>query len=95
MLGLKLDKRINKRVTFSNIVYVDRKTLETIVIGSAGDLGPYEPGQVFLLRYSAPDEPGSYEVRVYFEDELVASALFEVNRTSNIGESVISRFFLA
>lgn len=44
------------------------------------DFGPFE-GQVFPFFDNplwVPDEPGTYEIRVYRDDEVVGSAVFEV-----------------
>lgn len=82
-LGLRLDSRLKTNITFSFITYFNRAIKESVIISSPADLGSHQPGQVFLLQYSAPGTPGSYEVKVYLEDKLAASALFEVSTTSN------------
>ena len=78
ILGLKLDERFKRSITFSNYTFFNTKTMESVIISSPGDLGPFELGQVFELQYSAPSEPGDYELRIYYEEKLVASALFKV-----------------
>jgi len=78
LIGIKLDKRFNSEITFSKVTLLHRETSEEVEIISH-DLGPFEPGQVFYLPYySVPSKQGIYEVRVYLNQKVIASALFEV-----------------
>jgi len=77
-IGLIIDERFDKTVTFSGCSILDTQTGEEETLRSADDLGPYEPGHIFSFSFTAPDEPGVYEIRLYYEDSLVASAPFEI-----------------
>jgi len=79
IIGLKINKQLKNNVTFSKVTLFNRETKNEVVVLSS-DLGPFEPGQAFYLPYYVvPNEKGSYEVRIYLDQEVVASALFEVS----------------
>jgi hypothetical protein len=81
-LGLVVGSQLKKNVTFSKYTFYSRGTGGETEIGSASDRGPFDPGSIRLVAFQqpwvVPDQPGIYEVRVYLEDEAVASAVFEV-----------------
>lgn len=82
-LGLSISSKVKANVTFSRFTYFNQDTGEEIEMGSPGDLMKvWEPGQVDLLAFDnpwqVPDESGNYQVRIYFDDTMIASAMFEV-----------------
>ena len=79
IIGIKIDKHLKDNVTFSKVTLFNRETMNEVVVLSS-DLGPFKPGQAFYLPYYAvPNEKGSYEIRIYLDQEVIASALFEVS----------------
>jgi len=83
-LGLRISSKIKANVIFSRFTYFNKETGEEIAVGSPSDLmRAWEPGQVDLLAFnnpwSVPEEPGEYRVRVYLDNEVIASARFEVS----------------
>lgn len=83
-LGLRISSKIEANVTFSRFTYFNKETGEEIEIGSPSDLmRAWEPGQVNLLAFNnpwpVPEEPGEYQVRVYLDNNVIASANFEVS----------------
>jgi hypothetical protein len=79
IIGLKINEKLKNNVTFSKVTLFNRETMDEVEVLSS-DLGPFEPGQAPYLPYFAvPNEKGSYEVRIYLDQEVVASALFEVS----------------
>jgi len=79
IIGIKIDEHLKNNVTFSKVTLFNRETMNEVVVISS-DLGPFEPGQApYLPYYAVPNEKGSYEVRIYIDQKVIASALFEVN----------------
>lgn len=87
-LGIKFAP--GKKVTFSKYTLLTKRTGEEVKIDwhqtglgvgvPASDLGPFE-GQAFPFfdnPLSVPREPGTYEIRAYLDDVVLASAVFEV-----------------
>jgi hypothetical protein len=82
-LGIVISKEVRNRVTFSKYTFYDKNTKrETDITSQLEDLGPFEPGQITLVAFShpwkVPEKPDTYEIRVYLEKRIVASALFDV-----------------
>ena len=82
-LGLRISSKIKANVKFSKFTYFNKETGEEIGIGSPSDLmRAWELGQVDLLAFNnpwpVPEEPGDYQVRIYLDNTVVASAMFEV-----------------
>ncbi|MFC1968788.1 serine protease, partial [Chloroflexota bacterium] len=83
-LGLRISSKIEANVTFSRFTYFNKETGEEIEVGSSSDLvRAWGPGQVNLLAFNnpwpVPDEPGEYQVGIYLDNKVVASARFEVS----------------
>jgi len=82
-LGLIMSKRPKEEITFSSYTFLNKATGEEVEIEATNELGPFEPGteQFVALQnpWPVPSEPGIYEVRIYQDDKLVASAVFEVS----------------
>jgi hypothetical protein len=82
-LGLRISDRIDKEVTFSRYAFLNEDTGEAVQAGSTDDLGPFQPGQKLLVAYDSPwpvpAVPGTYQLKVYLDDTVVASAIFEVS----------------
>ncbi|MDD5287997.1 MAG: S1C family serine protease [Dehalococcoidales bacterium] len=82
--GMRISSKIEEQVTFSRFTYFNKETGEEIDVGSSSDLMEvWESGQVGLLAFNnpwlVPDEPGEYQVRLYLDDAMIASARFEVS----------------
>ena len=81
-LGLIMSKRPKEKVTFSRYTFFNEATGEEVEIEDPDELGPFWPGteQFVALQnpWPVPSEPGMYEVRIYQDDKIVASAVFEV-----------------
>ncbi len=77
---LSINKNIENTVTFSRYTYVNIATRLETEIHSTKE--PWYPGQVGIINldnpWDVPDKPGEYEMRVYLEDSVVASARFRV-----------------
>ena len=82
LLGLIMSKRPKEKVTFSRYTFFNEATGEEVEIEDPDELGPFWPGteQFVALQnpWPVPSEPGMYEVRIYQDDKIVASAVFEV-----------------
>lgn len=83
-LGLRISDKIKEEVAFSGFTYFNRETGEETETGSPEDLsGVWEPGQLGLLAFNnpwpVPDEPGEYQVRIYLDNNIVASGVFKVS----------------
>ena len=74
--------QLKKSVTFSRYTFYNKETGEELEIGLPADLGPFASISWNLIAQSnpwlVPSEPGIYELRVYLDEKIVASALFEV-----------------
>ena len=82
-LGLRISDQIEKEVIFSNYAFINEDTGEEEQIGSTNDLGPFKPGQKLLVAFDnpwpVPSTPGTYKLKIYLDDSVVASAIFEVS----------------
>ena len=80
ILGISVENKTS--VEFSKYTFYNRGTKQEVKIDDAGDVGPFESGADVLIGFSnpwtVPDQSGTYEVRVYRDNELVAAAVFEV-----------------
>jgi len=82
-LGLRISERLETDITFSRYTLFNRDTGEEIEAGLPSDLGPFEPGQITLSAFQnpwmVPADPDNYELRIYLDDKVVASARFEIS----------------
>ncbi len=80
-LGLRISDRIEKEVTFSGYAFLNEDTGEEVRVGSTDDLGPFQPGQKLLIDnpWPVPPVPGTYKLKVYLDEAVVASAVFDVS----------------
>jgi hypothetical protein len=82
-LGLVMSKRLKEDVTFSRYTFFNKATGKEVEIEATNELGPFEPGAILEVAlqnpWPVPSEPGTYEVRIYLDDKVVASAVFEVS----------------
>jgi S1-C subfamily serine protease len=82
-LGLRISERLETDITFSRYTLFNRDTGEEVEAGLPGDLGPFEPGRATLAGFQnpwiLPADPGNYELRVYVDNTVIASARFEVS----------------
>jgi len=83
-LGLVFNKSSDEEINLSRVIFFDNKDgSEEKVEVSPSDLGPFDPGGKYLVGFEnpwdVPKQPGEYELRIYLEDNLIASALFQVN----------------
>jgi len=82
-LGMVISEQLKDDISFSGYAFFNRETgIEEAVTVSPDDLGPFEPDGEYYLGYKIPweipDENGEYELRVYLDTEVVASALFNI-----------------
>ena len=79
---IQIDTRVSGEITFSRFTFFNLDTGQETDIGSSGNLRHWEPGQTDLLNpgnpWPVPDDEGNYRVRVYQDDKIVASAVFQV-----------------
>ena len=71
-----------KSVTFSKFTFFNKDTKNEVSIKTSDDFGPFASG-TYILSYvdnpwTAPQEQGTYELRIYIGNDIVASAVFEV-----------------
>ncbi len=84
IVGLVIkDWLLKKEITFVVFSYYNGGTgVEEEIRASPRNLGPWERGSVILVGYpelwDVPAEKGEYELRVYTDDGIAASALFNV-----------------
>ena len=85
MLGFIIDPD-TKSITFTKYTYLNTTTqTETTIISDTEELGPFKSvgGDVVSVHkvgpWSVPFQQGSYELRIYVGQKVIASALFEVN----------------
>jgi len=82
-LGLRISEQLETDITFSRYTFFNRDTGEEVEAGLPGDLGPFEPGRATLAGFQnpwmVPADPGNYELRVYLDNTVIASARFEVS----------------
>jgi S1-C subfamily serine protease len=82
-LGLRISEQLETDITFSRYTFFNRDTGEEIEAGLPSDLGPFEPGQITLSAFQnpwmVPADPDNYELRIYLDDKVVASARFEIS----------------
>ncbi len=75
----------SQNVTFSKYTFFNVGNGQEKEIMIPDGSGPFEPGQDIFLGFTnswaVPNEPGIYEIRIYSNDELAASAVFEVVAT--------------
>lgn len=78
---------IKEPIIFSRYVLINRDTsngTETSLPGKLGPFGPRARDGILQIKegpWPVPDQPGIYELRVYFGDNVVASAAFQVKLT--------------
>lgn len=79
---LGISENLEDSVTFTRYAYYNKETKQEVGIETANDLGPFGAGADVLVGYSnpwpVPDQPSVYEVRVYLDKKVVASAVFKV-----------------
>jgi len=82
-LGLRISEQLETDITFSRYTFFNRDTGEEVEAGLPGDLGPFEPGRATLAGFQnpwmVPADPGNYELRVYLDNTVIASAMLEVS----------------
>ncbi len=82
-LGLRISDRIEEEVTFSRYVFLNEDMGEEVEVGSTDALGPFKPGQKLLVAFDdpwpVPAVPGTYRLKIYLDEVVVASAIFEVS----------------
>jgi len=82
-LGLRISEQLKADITFSKYTFFNRDTAKEIEVSLPGDLGPFEPGRATLAGFQnpwiLPADPGNYELRVYLNNTVIASARFEVS----------------
>jgi len=82
-LGLRISEQLETDITFSRYTFFNRDTGEEVEAGLPGDLGPFELGRATLAGFQnpwmVPADPGNYELRVYLDNTVIASARFEVS----------------
>ena len=88
LIHIKLKSELETAVTFTKFTFYNKETgTEEIVDlvddytswGLVDDLGPLDPGADNLWGAQVPYEGGEYELRLYLEEEVVASAILEVS----------------
>jgi len=81
-LGLVISEENKNNVTFDKYTFYNRNTEQEIEITDVDDLRVFKPDQITLVAFnnpwSVPKEPGTYEIRVYLDNKIVASAVFKV-----------------
>lgn len=81
-IGLVISEENKNNITFDKFTYYNRNTEQEIEISEVGDSRTFKPGQITLVAFdnpwSVPEQPGTYEFRVYLDNEIVASAVFKV-----------------
>ena len=81
-LGLVINEENKEAITFSKYTFYEKRTGRELVLETPDDLGPFQPGQITLVAFdhpwTVPEQPDIYEVRIYVDNDVVASALFEV-----------------
>ena len=79
---LSISKKLKSEVTFTRYTFFNKETGQEVDIGSPEDFAAWEPGQVDWINlgnpWAVPEQSGEYEVRVYMNENVVASALFNV-----------------
>lgn len=83
-VGLVFNQYIHGEIYLSGITTFNVETGDEEPISvPADDLGPFDPGDKctlgFMNPWPVPDEAGTYELRLYADDKMIASALFVVN----------------
>lgn len=83
-LGLVFNKSSDEEINLSRVVFFDKKSgSEEKIEVSPSALGPFYPGGKYLVGFEnpwdVPKQSGEYELRIYLEDNFIASALFQVN----------------
>jgi len=82
-LGLRISEQLETDITFSKYTFFNRDTAKEIEVSSLGDLGPFEPGRATLVGFEnpwmVPADPGNYELRIYLDNKVIASAKLEVS----------------
>ena len=82
-LGLRISEHLEADITFSKYTFFNRDTAKEIEVNSLGDLGPFEPGRATLVGFEnpwmVPADPGNYELRIYLDNKVIASAKLEVS----------------
>ena len=81
-LLLVISKEIKETVTFTRYAFANKRTGREVEVGEPEELGPFEPGQIRVISFNnpwlVPEQPDIYELRIYLDDDVVASAVFEV-----------------
>ena len=82
-IGLRISNEIKTNVIFSKFTYYNKVTSIEVEVGFPSDtMKVWEPGQVDLLAlnnpWSIPSGTGDYQLRVYLDNKIVASANFQV-----------------
>lgn len=82
-LGMRINPQFPTSVTVSKYTLFNKGSGQERELGtSSHDTGTFEPGAILFPAMAnlwlAPSEPGIYEIRVYSNNEVIASAVFEV-----------------
>ncbi len=69
-------------VYFSRYTFFHEETGQEVDVSSPEDFKAWEPGQTGLVAFHNPwvvsDQPREYNLRIYLEKRIVASAVFRV-----------------
>lgn len=83
-LGVRINPEYSMNVTFSKYTVFNTGNRHEEEIGLSGSSGPFKPGQTVQFGltnpWSVPNQTGTYEIRIYRDGDIVASAVFEVVR---------------
>lgn len=83
-LGVRINPEYSTNVTFSKYTVFNTGNRHEEEIVLPGSSGPFKPGQTVQFGlanpWSVPNQTGTYEIRIYRDGDIVASAVFEVVR---------------
>ena len=82
-LGVVISEKTRNEVKLSKISVFNKETgIEKEIAIPTSELGPFEPDGKYLIGlqnpWEVPRATGKYEVRLYIDNEIIASAIFMV-----------------
>lgn len=79
LIYIELESGLETPVTFTKFTFHNKETGDEATIELPDDSGAFESGESHIWHAQAPNENGEYELRVYIDKRVVASALLDVS----------------
>ena len=78
LIYIELESRLEAPTTFTKFTFYNKETGNEVTIELLDDLGAFEAEESHIWHTQAPNKDGEYELRIYINKRIVASALLDI-----------------